>query len=43
MSSVIEIKKVVVEEIIFKLKESKLMIIVDYCGFNVFEVIEFCK
>ena len=36
MSSAIETKKVVVEEIASKLKESKSTIIVDYRGLNVY-------
>ncbi|MCJ2148698.1 50S ribosomal protein L10 [Bacillus sp. B19-2] len=43
MSSAIETKKVVVEEITFKLKESKSTIIVDYRGLNVAEVTELRK
>ncbi|WP_339201997.1 50S ribosomal protein L10 [Bacillus sp. FSL K6-1366] len=43
MSSAIEIKKVVVEEIASKLKESKSTIIVDYRGLNVSEVTELRK
>ncbi|MCC2931765.1 MULTISPECIES: 50S ribosomal protein L10 [Bacillus] len=43
MSSAIETKKVVVEEITSKLKESKSTIIVDYRGLNVSEVTELRK
>ncbi|ATH94036.1 50S ribosomal protein L10 [Bacillus glycinifermentans] len=43
MSSAIETKKVVVEEITSKLKESKSTIIVDYRGLNVAEVTELRK
>nr|WGD87484.1 50S ribosomal protein L10 [Bacillus subtilis] len=43
MSGAIETKKVVVEEIASKLKESKSTIIVDYRGLNVSEVTELRK
>lgn len=43
MSSTIDTKKVVVEEIASKLKESKSTIIVDYRGLNVSEVTELRK
>ncbi|ABS72552.1 MULTISPECIES: 50S ribosomal protein L10 [Bacillus] len=43
MSSAIDTKKVVVEEIASKLKESKSTIIVDYRGLNVSEVTELRK
>ncbi|MDA1478167.1 50S ribosomal protein L10 [Bacillus changyiensis] len=43
MSSVIETKKAVVQEITSKLKESKSTIIVDYRGLNVSEVTELRK
>ncbi|MDA7028284.1 50S ribosomal protein L10 [Bacillus sp. CLL-7-23] len=43
MSSVIETKKAVVQEITSKLKESKSTIVVDYRGLNVSEVTELRK
>ena len=43
MSSAIETKKVVVEEITSKLKRSKSTIIVDYRGLNVAEITELRK